>query len=94
MSVHEDEWLRVGDWVYNNFDAISGISFLPHSDHNYKQAPYQECDEPLYTSIKAKMPAALDWTLLSDYEREDNTSGSQELACTAGVCEVVDITSR
>ena len=94
VSVHEDEWLRVGDWVYNNFDAISGISFLPHSDHNYKQAPYQECDEPLYTSIKAKMPAALDWTLLSDYEREDNTSGSQELACTAGVCEVVDITSR
>ncbi len=94
VSVKENEWLKVGDWVYENFDKISGISFLPHSDHSYQQAPYQDCTEAEYAALKEAMPPALDWTKLQDYEREDNTSGSQELACTAGVCEVVDIASR
>jgi ribonucleoside-diphosphate reductase alpha chain len=94
VSVRENEWLKVGDWVYENFDKISGISFLPHSDHSYQQAPYQDCSEAEYIALKKAMPDALDWSKLQDFEREDNTSGSQELACTAGVCEVVDITSR
>ena len=94
VSVREDEWLRVGDWVYHNFDAISGISFLPHVDHAYKQAPYQDCDKAFYEDLLKNMPKDLDWSILREYEREDNTTGSQELACTSGVCEVVDITSR
>jgi ribonucleoside-triphosphate reductase (thioredoxin) len=94
VSVREEEWLQVGDWVFNNFDTISGISFLPHSDHSYKQAPYQDCDTANYLLLAEAMPENLDWSLLREYEREDNTTGSQELACTAGVCEVVDITSR
>ena len=94
VSVREEEWLKVGDWVYENFDSISGISFLPHVEHSYKQAPYQDCSEEDYKALIDKMPKAIDWTKLREYEREDNTSGSQELACTAGVCEVVDISSR
>jgi len=94
VSVKEDEWLSVGDWVFKNFDAISGISFLPYSDHTYKQAPYQDIDEMAYANLAARMPSTINWTLLREYEREDHTTGSQELACTAGVCEVVDITSR
>lgn len=94
VSVREEEWLQVGNWVFNNFDTISGISFLPHSDHSYKQAPYQDCDTANYLLLAEAMPENLDWSLLREYEREDNTTGSQELACTAGVCEVVDITSR
>jgi len=94
VSVREEEWLKVGDWVYENFDSISGVSFLPHVEHSYKQAPYQDCTEAEYTTLKEAMPKNIDWSKLKDYEMEDNTSGSQELACTAGVCEVVDITSR
>jgi ribonucleoside-diphosphate reductase alpha chain len=94
VSVREEEWLKVGDWVYENFDSISGISFLPHVEHSYKQAPYQDCSKEEYDTLIAKMPKAIDWTKLREYEREDNTTGSQELACTAGVCEVVDIASR
>lgn len=94
VSVREEEWLRVGDWVYSNFDAISGISFLPHVDHTYKQAPYQDCDRAFYEDLLEGMPKNLDWSTLREYEREDNTTGSQELACSSGVCEVVDITSR
>jgi len=95
VNVHEHEWLRVGDWVYENFDAISGISFLPYSEHEYAQAPYQECDEERYNECVAASPKSVDWTKLTEYETGgDTTSGSQELACTAGVCEVVDIQSR
>ena len=88
ISVKEDEWLSVGAWVYENFDSISGISFLPHSDHVYKQAPYQECTEEEYKELASKMPE-IDWTKLKDYEKEDYTVASQELACTGNTCEVV-----
>ena len=91
ITVKEDEWIEVGAWVYKNFDMISGISFLPYSDHSYKQAPYQECDEEEYNAMVAKMPTDIDWNELSKYEVEDNTRGSQEYACTGDKCEVVDI---
>ena len=91
ISVKEDEWVDTASWVYNNFDDISGISFLPFSDHTYKQAPYQDCSEEEYQELYSKMPKNVDWTGLSDYEQKDYTAGSQELACSAGVCEVVDL---
>tara|TARA_R100000278_G_C5449886_1_gene156917 strand:+ start:195 stop:974 length:780 start_codon:yes stop_codon:yes gene_type:complete len=91
ISVRPYEWLEVGAWVYKNFDMISGISFLPHSNHTYQQAPYQECTESEYNDLLAKMPTEVDWSLLSEYEAEDNTTGSQTLACTGDSCEVVDI---
>ena len=91
ITVKESEWIEVGAWVYKNFDMISGISFLPYSDHSYKQAPYQECDEEEYNAMVAKMPTDIDWNELSKYEVEDNTRGSQEYACTGDKCEVVDI---
>ena len=91
ISVKEHEWLDVGSWVYNHFDEVSGISFLPFSEHTYKQAPYQDCTEEEYKTMLSQMPKGIDWTALSEYEKEDTTSGSRELACTAGVCEIVDI---
>ena len=90
ITVKEDEWMDVGAWVYKNFDEISGISFLPHSDHTYAQAPYQEVGKKVYTSVLNKIPE-INWNNLTNYEKEDTTTGSKELACTAGVCEVVDI---
>ncbi len=88
ISVKEDEWLEVGAFVYRNFDAISGVSFLPYSDHIYKQAPYQDCSEKEYKSLLKKMPT-LDWTQLSDYEKDDYTISSQELSCSGGACEII-----
>ena len=93
ISVKEEEWMDVGAWVYEHFDEVSGISFLPFSEHTYKQAPYQDCTEEEYKNMKDKMPTSIDWTWLQDYEKEDTTSGGRELACTAGVCEVVDLTA-
>jgi ribonucleoside-diphosphate reductase alpha chain len=93
ISVKEDEWMKVGAWVYENFDDISGISFLPHSEHTYAQAPYQEITEEEYKNLDKRMPDMIDWKKLQDFEKEDNTTGSKELACSAGVCEVVDIES-
>jgi len=92
ITVKEDEWLDVGAWVYENFNDVAGISFLPHSDHTYKQAPYQECSKQEYLSLVKSMPTNINWSLLSEYEVEDNTKGGQELACTADACEIVDIT--
>ena len=92
VSVKEHEWMNVGSWVYDNFDMMSGVSFLPMSDHTYRQAPYQDCTKIEYNELMKKMPG-VDWSKLSDYENADMTSGSQELACVAGACEVVDITS-
>ncbi len=92
ISVKEDEWMEVGSWVYENFDGISGISFLPFSDHSYKQAPYQDCTIEEYENLLAKMPEGIDWSGLNQYEKEDNTAGSQTLACSAGSCEMVDLT--
>ena len=82
ISVKEDEWMSVGAWVYDNFDYMSGVSFLPHSDHIYKQAPYQDCTEKEYNEFVKKMPKDVDWGLLSKYELSDQTIASQELACT------------
>ena len=91
VSVKEHEWMSVGAWVYENFDEISGISFLPFSEHTYKQAPYQDITEEEYNVLTKAMPPAINWSGLQDFEKEDTTSGSKELACTAGVCEIVDI---
>lgn len=89
ISVKEHEWPEVGAWVYNNFDEISGISFLPYSDHIYAQAPYQDCTKEEYEALLAKMPKNIDWNDLAKYEKKDNTIGSQELACSAaGGCEI------
>jgi len=93
ISVKEDEWMDVGAWVYENFDEISGISFLPFSEHTYQQAPYQDIDKETYVDLLGKMPAHIEWELLKEFEKEDNTSGGRELACSAGVCEVVDLTA-
>jgi len=94
VSVKEDEWMEVGAWVYKHFDEVSGISFLPHSDHSYKQAPYQEVTEEEYLELLAKMPSSIRWEDLSFYETEDGTSGTQTLACTSdGNCEIVDISA-
>ncbi|NBP00667.1 MAG: ribonucleoside-triphosphate reductase [Proteobacteria bacterium] len=94
VSVKEDEWMEVGAWVYKHFDEVSGISFLPHSDHSYKQAPYQEVTEEQYLELLAKMPSSIRWEDLSFYETEDGTSGTQTLACTSdGNCEIVDISA-
>jgi len=92
ITVKENEWMEVGAWVYENFDVASGVSFLPHSDHTYQQAPYQDIDRDEYLEWKATYDnVVIDWEKLTDFEKEDNTSGSRELACTAGVCEVVDL---
>ena len=91
ISVKEDEWIPVGAWCWENFEHVSGISFLPFSDHTYQQAPYQDIDEKTYKKLAKAMPTNIDWNKLQDFEKEDNTKGSQELACTAGVCELVDI---
>ena len=94
VSVKEEEWMEVGAWVYKHFDEVSGISFLPHSDHSYKQAPYQEVTETEYLELLAKMPSSIRWEDLSFYETEDGTSGTQTLACTSdGNCEIVDISA-
>jgi len=91
ITVRDEEWLAVGAWVFENFDICSGVSFLPHSDHTYAQAPYQDCDKATYKEAASKMPGSIDWTKLSDYEKEDNTAGSQTLACSGDSCEVVDL---
>ena len=91
ISVKEDEWVPVGSWCWENFEYLSGVSFLPFSDHTYQQAPYQDIDEDTYKELVKGMPKEIDWAKLQDFEKEDNTKGSQELACTAGVCELVDI---
>jgi ribonucleoside-triphosphate reductase (thioredoxin) len=91
ISVKENEWMAVGAWVYEHFDEVSGISFLPFSEHTYQQAPYQDIDANTYKEWAAKMPKNVDWSMLQEFEKEDTTSGGRELACTAGVCEVVDL---
>lgn len=92
IYVKPDEWKIVGDWVYENFDEVSGISFLPHSEHTYQQAPYQDITREEYLEWVERMPKNVDWDMLSSYEIEDGTTGSQELACSSATgCEVVDI---
>jgi ribonucleoside-triphosphate reductase len=92
VSVKEDEWLEVGAFVFKHFDEMSGVSFLPYDGGSYQQAPYQECSKETYEEVKKNMPEKIDWTLLSNYEKEDNTSGMQTMACSGDSCEIVDLT--
>ena len=95
VSVKEDEWVNTSAWVYDNFDDISGISFLPFSDHTYKQAPYQDCTKEEYKELLKQMPKKVNWASLADYETQDYTSASQEFACTSEKgCEMVDISPQ
>jgi len=91
INVKKDEWFEVGAFVYRHFDEMSGVSFLPFNEHTYQQAPYQECDETAYEILTDVMPKAIDWSKLSEYEQEDNTAGSQTLACSGDSCEIVDL---
>ena len=91
ISVKEHEWMDVGSWVYEHFDEVSGISFLPFSEHTYQQAPYQDCTVEQYGEMLKRMPVSIDWSKLQEFEKEDTTSGGRELACTADACEVVDL---
>lgn len=92
VSVKKEEWFEVGAFVYEHFDEMSGVSFLPFDDHVYQQAPYQDINADEYEDMLAKMPEKINWSLLSDYEAEDGTKSSQTFACVSGVCEIVDIT--
>ena len=91
ISMMESEWIGVGAWCWDNFDYLSGVSFLPNTDHSYKQAPYQDINSDKYKELIKDFPKDINWSSLSEWEKEDTTKGTQELACTAGVCEVVDI---
>ena len=91
IDVLEHEWVSVGAWVYEHFEEMSGVSFLPRTEHTYQQAPYQDCTANDYVEAKRKMPSRIDWSKLTDYEKEDTTKGSQTMACVGGVCELVDI---
>lgn len=91
VNVRDHEWVAVANWVYANWDVVAGISFLPHSDHTYRQAPYQELTEAEYNALVEKMPKNLPWDILSAYETEDMTTGTQALACVSGECELVDV---
>ena len=88
ISIKDAEWIDVGEWMWENRSEYNGLSVIPFADHTYKQAPYQDIDEADYTSLLAKMPKNIDWTKLSAIEKEDTTTGTQELACTAGGCEI------
>ena len=92
VTVRDHEWMEVGAWVYKHFDEVSGVSFLPYSDHTYQQAPYQDVSEREYQDLLAVMPPKIDWAKLSDYETEDTTKGTQTMACVSGACEIVDLT--
>ena len=91
VSVKDDEWMEVGAFVYKHFDEMSGVSFLPYDGGTYQQAPYQECGKSDYNTLKDLMPKSIDWSKLSEYEQEDNTSGMQTLSCTGDSCELVDL---
>jgi len=92
INVRKDEWFDVGAFVYKHFDEMSGVSFLPYSEHTYQQAPYQEVGKSDYEMLLSLMPERIDWSRLSEYEKEDTTKSSQTYACTGEVCEVVDLT--
>jgi len=91
ISMKEPEWIGVGSWCWDNFDYLSGVSFLPNTDHSYKQAPYQDINLDKYKELIKDFPKDINWSSLSKWEKEDTTKGTQDLACTAGICEIVDI---
>ena len=86
ISVKEHEWMEVGAWVYKHFDEVTGVSFLPYDGGTYRQAPYEECNEEQYKELLSKMPTGIDWDMFKEYD--DNVEGAQQLACTAGSCEI------
>ena len=92
VNVQKNEWLEVGAFVYEHFDEMSGVSFLPYNEHTYQQAPYQEVGQHDYNMLLSVMPEKIDWTKLSEYEQEDNTVAMQTMACSGDVCEIVDLT--
>jgi ribonucleoside-diphosphate reductase alpha chain len=92
INVKKDEWFNVGAFVYEHFDEMSGVSFLPYNEHTYQQAPYQEVGKSEYEQLLAVMPAKIDWAKLSEYESEDMTKSSQTFACSGDSCEIVDLT--
>ena len=94
ITVREHEWMEVGAWVYKNFDKVSGVSFLPHSDHSYQQAPYEDCTEEIYLEALANMPESVNWDRIKEYELTDTTRGMKTMACTGDVCEMVDLTEE
>lgn len=91
VYVREHQWMEVGAWVYKHFDAVSGVTFLPSSDHCYAQAPYQEVDAKTYEALVAKMPKSVDWAGLARFEKDDASVNTREYACTGDSCEVVDL---
>ena len=91
INVKNNEWFEVGAFVYKHFDEMSGVSFLPFNEHTYQQAPYQDCLATDYHILLDKTPDSIDWDKLSEYEQEDNTAGSQTLACSGDSCEIVDL---
>ena len=91
ITVRDDEWMEVGAFVFKHFDEMSGVSFLPHSDHTYQQAPYQDCTEEEYNAMLDKFVYDINWSQLAEYEKEDTTAGNQTFACSGDVCEIVDI---
>jgi len=91
ISVKENEWMAVGAWVYEHIDEMSGVSFLPYSEHTYQQAPYQEITENEYNKLVEETPSDLDWKWLEIYETFDATTSVQDLACVAGACDITDI---
>jgi ribonucleoside-diphosphate reductase alpha chain len=93
INVKADEWMEVGAFVYEHFDEMSGVSFLPYNEHTYQQAPYQECGKTDYEEMLKLMPAKIDWAKLAEFEKEDGTKSSQTFACTGDVCEIVDISA-
>ena len=94
ITVREHEWMEVGAWVYKNFDKVSGVSFLPHSDHSYQQAPYEDCTEEVYLEALADMPESVNWDRIKEYELSDTTRGMKTMACTGDICEMVDLTEE
>ena len=91
ITVRDNEWMDVGAFVFKHFDEMSGVSFLPHSDHTYQQAPYQDCTEEEYNDMLDKFVYDINWSQLAEYEKEDTTAGNQTFACSGDVCEIVDI---
>ena len=93
INVRKDEWFEVGAFVYEHFDEMSGVSFLPYNEHTYQQAPYQEVGKAEYEELLSLMPEKIDWSLLTNYEESDNTVAMQTMACSGDSCEIVDLTA-
>jgi ribonucleoside-diphosphate reductase alpha chain len=86
ISVNENEWPKVGAWTWENFDEITGVSYLPMDGGSYRQAPYSSCTKEEYEEALALTPTAIDWEAMK--EATDNVEGAQTLACVAGICEL------